>query len=46
MPDGSYYTSVPKAVIEAPDLKGGELFPIKVNLIARKISTTIIEIPE
>ncbi len=44
-PDGTYYTSIPKQIREALDLKGGELFLLKVKPQERKISATIIDIP-
>ena len=44
-PDGTYYTSIPKRIREALDLKGGELFLLKVKPEERKISATIIDIP-
>jgi AbrB family looped-hinge helix DNA binding protein len=44
-PDGTYYVSIPKQIREALDLKGGELFLIKVKPEERKISATIIDIP-
>jgi len=44
-PDGTYYTSIPKQIREALDLKGGELFLLKVKPEERKISATIIDIP-
>lgn len=45
-PDGTYYTSIPKQIREVLDLKGGELFLIKVKPGERKISATIIDIPD
>lgn len=45
-PDGTYYTSIPKQIREALNLKGGELFLIKVKPEKRKISARIIDIPD
>jgi hypothetical protein len=45
-PDGTYYLSIPKRIREALDLKGGELFFIKVKPEERKMSAAIIDIPD
>lgn len=45
-PDGSYYTTVPKAIVEALGLKGGELFLLKVKSDEREIKVKIIDIPK
>ncbi|MHB8278462.1 MAG: hypothetical protein ACYDIA_12520 [Candidatus Humimicrobiaceae bacterium] len=45
-PDGTYYTSIPKKIVELFNLKGGELFLIKAKPEERKISARIIDIPE
>lgn len=45
-PDGTYYISIPKKIREALDLKGGELFFLKVKPEKRRMSATIIDIPD
>jgi len=45
-PDGTYYLTIPKKIREALDLKGGELFFIKVKPEERRMSASIIDIPD
>jgi len=45
-PDGTYYTSIPKKIVALFNLKGGELFLLKVKVDERKISARILDIPE
>jgi len=45
-PDGTYYITIPKPIREALNLRGGELFLIKVKPEERKISARIIDLPD
>jgi hypothetical protein len=45
-PDGTYYTSVPKAIVAALNLRGGEIFSIRAKIGERKITARVIDIPE
>ncbi len=45
-PDGSYYTTVPKKIVELFKLKGEELFLIKAKLDKKELKVRIIDLPE